>query len=219
MRSAWEEAYLLYEDRNSDLSQVRFSDLRVLAQLGGRGFVDDGAGLEDVAAGGYLERDVGVLLDEEYGRPLLVDLLDRLEDTLDEDGGEAHGGFVEEQESRTAHDGAADREHLLFAAGHGAGLLLDAFLEAREEFEDAVHILLYARAIVPVISTHLKVFANRHAVEDLASLRALGDTLRDHAVGGHSLDLLAREEDSSLPRRQDSVDGAQGGRLAGSVGA
>ena len=84
----------------------------------------------------------------------------------------------------TAHQGAADGEHLLLAAGHGAGLLLDTFFEAREEVEDAVHVLRAPEAIVPVVGAHLQVFEDRHAVEDLAPLRALGDALGDHVVGG-----------------------------------
>src|SRR3954447_18649417 len=53
------------------------------------------AGLEDVAAARHLERHHRVLLDEQDGRALLVDLHDRLEDALDEDRGEPHRRLVQ----------------------------------------------------------------------------------------------------------------------------
>src|SRR5918993_2121004 len=202
-----------------NLSEVGFADLGVFAQFFGRGGVDDGASFEDVAAGCYLQGHVGVLFDEEDGRSLLVDLLDGLEDALDEDGGEPHGRFVEEQEFRAAHEGAAYGEHLLLAAGHRAGFLLDAFAEAWEELEDAVHVFAHARVVVSVVGAHLQVLAHRHAAEDLAPLRALGDALGDHVVRREALYLLAGKHDLALPRRQDAVDGAQRGGLARAVGA
>jgi len=56
---------------------------------------------------------VGVLLDEERGSSLPVDLLDRLEDRVDEDRSEAEGGLVQEQDLRARYQGSADRKHLL----------------------------------------------------------------------------------------------------------
>src|SRR5918997_5561435 len=122
----------------SDLTEVSLADLRVLAQLLGGGGVDDGAGLQDVAAGGDLEGDVRVLLDEEDGGALGVDLLDDVEDALDEDGSQAHRGLVEEQELGAAHQGAPDGEHLLLPPAHRSGLLLDALLQAARELGQAV---------------------------------------------------------------------------------
>src|SRR5215210_2998632 len=203
--------------KSLDFSEVGFADLGVFAQFFGRVGVDDGAGFEDVAAGCYLQGHVGVLFDEEYGPSLFVDLLDGLEDALDEDGGEPHGRLVEKQEFRAAHEGAAYGEHLLLAARHGAGLLLDAFVKAREELEDAVHIIAYVDVVVSVVGAHLQVLADRHAVEDLAPFRALGYAFGDHVVRREALYLLAGEEDLTLPRRQDAVDGAQGGGLARAV--
>src|SRR5215207_8477426 len=85
-------------NRRLDLPQVRLADLRVLAQLLGWGGVDDGARLEDVAAGGDLERHVRVLLDEEDRGALLVYLLDDVEDPLDEHGRQAHRGLVQQEQ-------------------------------------------------------------------------------------------------------------------------
>src|SRR5919112_1558523 len=137
---------------------------------------------------------------------------------LDEDGGQTHRRLVQEQEFRAAHDSATYGEHLLLASGHGAGLLLHAFLQAWEELEDTLHVLPDARVVVSVVGTHLQVLSDRHATEDLAPFRALGDASGDHGVCGEALYLFAVEEDLTLPWRQDAVDGAQGGGLARAVG-
>src|SRR5918995_2224709 len=188
-----------------DLAEVRFADRGVLAQLRGRGGVHDRARLKDVAAGGDLERHVRVLLDEQERGALLVDLADDLEDPLYEQGRETHRGLVEEQEFGAAHEGAADGEHLLLAAAHGASLLLRALFEAREELEDAIHVLPYPGAVVSVVRAHLQVLEDGHAEEDLAPLRALGDALADHVVRGHALYLLPVEDHPALPRWKDAV--------------
>ena len=65
-----------------------------------------------------------------------ADVTDDVEDFLDEDRGEAHRGFVHQEELWLAHQGAADSQHLLFAAGEGTGKLLAALQEAREALED-----------------------------------------------------------------------------------
>src|ERR687886_195096 len=107
----------LYRRRELNPAQIRFAHLRVFAQLLGGGRLYDSAGLEDVAVGGDLQGDVGVLLDEQDGRALFVDLLDGMEDSLHQHRREAHRGLVQEEELRAAHEGAANGEHLLFTTG------------------------------------------------------------------------------------------------------
>src|ERR671914_270013 len=116
-------------------------------------------------------------------------------------------------------EGSSDGEHLLLAAAHRAGLLPGALLEAREEVEDAVHVLTDLGGVVAVVGAHLQVLEDGHAEEDPATLGALGDALADKLVRSGALNLLAVEDDLALPRRQDAVDRAQGGRLAGAVRA
>src|ERR671911_725661 len=74
----------------SSCSQIRLLDLGVLPQS--RGLVRErhAAGLENVGPLGDVEREVGVLLDQQDGGALLVDLGDRLVDALDEDRRDAH---------------------------------------------------------------------------------------------------------------------------------
>ncbi len=49
---------------------------------------------------------------------------------------EAERGFVQHQQARAAHQRAADRQHLLLAAGQGAAALGHALLEPRKQRED-----------------------------------------------------------------------------------
>ena len=57
---------------------------------------------------------------------------------------EAEGRFVEHQKIRPAHQGAADRQHLLFAAGKRAALLPVSFLEARKKAVNPFNVAGYA---------------------------------------------------------------------------
>ena len=74
--------------------------------------------------GWLFERDVGVLLYEQDRRSLMVDLLDGLEDAPLARG-RGPWRVRRGRQFRTAHQGAADREHLLLAAGQSTGLLFD----------------------------------------------------------------------------------------------
>ena len=79
---------------------------------------------------GALQRLRGVLLDEQDGGALLVDLGDDREDLRDEHRGEPHRRLVEQQHARARHERAADREHLLLATGERAARLRPAFEQA-----------------------------------------------------------------------------------------
>src|SRR6266508_1275942 len=64
-----------------------------------------------------------VLLDQQDGDAAAVDLGQALEDRRDHHGGQAQRRLIEQQQPRPGRQGAADRAHLLFAAGQGAGEL------------------------------------------------------------------------------------------------
>ena len=70
---------------------------------------------------------------------------------------------------------AADREHLLLAAGERPRLLALALGEAREEVEDAVEILVDVAALLALVGAHLEVLEHGHPREDAAALRRLRD--------------------------------------------
>src|SRR5258708_4641619 len=116
--------------RRSLDAEVRALDVGRAEQLLAGAGLHDRPGLEHIAAVGDLERLRRVLLDQEDGDALRVDLAHDLEDRLDEDRREAERRLVEHQELRLRHERAADREHLLLAAGERAREPRDALLEA-----------------------------------------------------------------------------------------
>src|SRR5712691_1884574 len=120
------------------LPKIRLSDLLVakkrLRVVGER----HRPGLEHIAAARHVQRHHGVLLDEQDGRALLVDLHDGLEDALHEDRREPHRGLIQAEQRGVRHQRTRDRDHLLLASGERARALLLALGEPREERVDAV---------------------------------------------------------------------------------
>ena len=84
----------------------------------------------------------GILLRQDDRQPFrLLDLVQDFADTLDDDRREAERRLVEQEDRRLRHQRAADREHLLLAAGQAAGALAGALLQAREIAEDPLDAL------------------------------------------------------------------------------
>ena len=125
--------------------------------------------------------------------------------------------LVEEQELGLGHQRAADREHLLLTAGHRARLLLLAFLQAREQVEDAVHVLGDAGLVLAQVGPEVEVLTHGHALEALAALRRLRDPERDDLLGRGPRDLLAHELDRARAWRREPGDRAQRRGLPGAV--
>ena len=117
------------------------------------------------------------------------------------------------------HQGAADRAHLLLAAGHRPRLLVAPLGESREEVEDAGDVVLERRAVVALEGSHLEVLEYRHAREEAAALGRLRDPRLDDRVGRLLCDLAPLEADRPFPGMIEADDRAQGGRLSGAVRA
>ena len=164
------------------------------------------------------ERLVRVLLHQEDGHPLLAQLLYGVEDLLDDDGGQPQGGLVQQQQARLAHQGAADGQHLLFAAGHGASALLQPLVQAREQGEYLIQqaVLL---GLVDEEGPHQQVLLHRQAGEDAAPLRHHGDVLAHDAGRAESVDLFPLEPDAAAAGLGFAAQCHQQGGLAGAVGA
>src|SRR5437867_4838728 len=146
-------------------AQIRSADIGVLRQLGRGSRQRDGAGLEHVPSVGDGERHRGVLLDQENRHSLAVDVADRVEDLLDEDGSQPHARLVEQQEPWVRHERPPDREHLLLAAREGAGYLSQALGQPWKQSEDPLEIGANA-GVAPEIGAHQEILANRQAIED-----------------------------------------------------
>src|SRR5690625_3027666 len=179
----------------------------------------DFAGLQHVAAVSDGQGDVGVLFDHEHADALVVHLFDDLEDAFDEQGREAHRWFVHQDELRAAHQGAAHGEHLLFPAGHGAAHLVEAFRQAREQFEHVIEVLLQLRAVLTQVGAHLQVLFHGQAREDAPVLRNDGHAAGDVFGGRHRVGPFAAEVHLAFAAADDAEDGFQGGGFAAGVAA
>src|SRR4051794_16812224 len=90
-------------------SEVGVLDGGVGLELAGRALRDDLTGLEDVAPGGEVEREVGVLLDEQDGGAGLDrDLAQALEDPLGHQRRQPERRLVEQQQTRPGHERPCD---------------------------------------------------------------------------------------------------------------
>ena len=176
------------------------------------------AGLEHVGVVGDLERGQGVLFDDQHGHALVPDPFDGFEDDVDEHRREPHRGLVEQQQGRVAQQRPGDGEHLLLAAGHGAGLLVDPLPQPGEQLEHPLPVLGDLRGVLARVRAEVEVLRHRHPVEDLATFGGLADAELDHLVAGDAVDGAALVDDLARHRAQQAGDGAQRGRLAGAVG-
>src|SRR6266851_966891 len=152
-------------------AQICFAHARILAQGRAGAARDDAAGLQHVAAARGLERVARVLLDQEHAHARIVDGADGAKDVLHDHRGEAERGLVEAEKFWLRHHGAAERQHLLLAAGERAGILRGAFGEAREHRKDVADQRAHAAGIAAMLeAAQLEVLAHGEERKDAASL-------------------------------------------------
>ena len=107
----------------------------------GRGAAEyDRAGIHDHHVVGKVERQLDVLLDQHDREPFGLQLRDGPADLVHDLRREALGRLVHQQHARIAHQGAADRQHLLLAAGERARILRVPLLQPREQAEYAIRV-------------------------------------------------------------------------------
>src|SRR5262249_9299327 len=127
---------------------------------------NDASGLHYVAAMRQSQGLMRVLFDEEDRRLLtLVDFANRIQDLLDDKRGQPERWLVEQQETRSAHQRAGDRQHLLFPTRQGSAALSLPLIEDWEQIEYPLEIVLEAGGI-GCRGTDLEVFQHRHPRED-----------------------------------------------------
>src|SRR5436190_4260970 len=186
----------------------------------------DASVLEDVTVVGVAQRDVGVLLGEKEAHPLLaVELLHDLEDFLDELRREAHRRLVQQDGLRPRHQRAADRGHLLLAAGGVAGLRVAPLLEPGEVRVDLLQLLTHAGAKIPArIGSGQQVFLDCKVLEAMPAFHHLADAALHQRRRIEPVDTVALMEDLALGDvaalgAQQVGDCLERGRLACAVGA
>src|SRR5262247_3548165 len=101
------------------------------------GLVHHHAALENDGAVGDAENFLRVLLDHNGGRALLAnDALERNQQLLHENGGQAFQRLVEEQDAGIENERAADGQHLLLAARKLVAEIALALAQTREHLVD-----------------------------------------------------------------------------------
>ena len=168
---------------------------------------------------GDLQRQMRVLLDEEDGHALLVDLLDDVEDGLHHGRRQAERWLVEEQEPGSRHQGARDRQHLLLAAGQRAGHLRRALLEDGEELEALLHVLRDALRVAPQEGAQEQVFRQGQVGKDAPTFGCVTEPARYEPVRLEPADGCPLVPDLPRGGPQHSAYRAQGRGLAGAVRA
>src|SRR5580700_1669152 len=119
------------------LAEIGFLDLAPAAQFGGGAFEDDASRFQHIAVIGDGERHARVLLDQQNRDAKLLSYARYApRQVLDHDRRQAERQLIDEQQFGLADDGAAEREHLTFAAGEEAGEPRPQLGERREELED-----------------------------------------------------------------------------------
>ena len=177
------------------------------------------AGFEKIGVLGELERQGGVLLDNEHrDAGLAVDLAQNPEQFFDDQRREAEGRFVEEHQPGPQHQGAADRQHLLLAAGQRAGLLVAALPEAREMAVDPLDIGGDAGAVAPGHRAELQILLDGDAQKRAAPLRYMRDPEPHDVLGRPAGDRFAVETDRAVGPHH-AAQRTQHRRLAGAIGA
>ena len=142
--------------------------------------------------------------------------------SCDEQRRQAHRRLVHQDHRGSGHQGAADRQHLLFAAGQIPGKAA-ALGQTREVAEDQLDVGLDL-AVAADECAEPEILQHRHVGNDAAAFHDLGnaaahDSLRFAAVGPHAVEHDLAAGDRAVLRLQESGDGLQHGRLAGAIRA
>ena len=113
--------------------------------------------------------------------------------SLTSSGRQPHRGLVHQDHLRARHQRAANRQHLLLAAGEITGEA-GALLQAREIPED--HVDVVADLVVAAgKGAEPQIFQRRHVGDDAAAFHHLEDAAADDLVGVDAVDALAVEDD------------------------
>ena len=133
--------------------------------------------------------------------------------------GEAHGGFIHQQDLGLGHQGAAHREHLLFTAGKRPGKLGLTLFQTGEKAVNILEVCPDAFGVFPGVCAKVKVLRDGLLGEDSPPLRNLGKTQPDNLVRSDPGQLLAVHLYASGSRMKQTGNRMHGRGLAGAVRA
>ena len=120
--------------------------------------------------------------------------------------GEPERGLVQQQQPRARHQRAADRHHLLLAAGERARGLAAPLGEDREELVHARQRGLARAPRLAAVAAHLEVLLHRHAGEEPPPLGDERDPVAAHQVRRHRAEVDAAEPELAAARPQEPGD-------------
>src|SRR5262245_96337 len=173
-------------------AEIALEHRAVGGELGARALVDHRAALEDRRPIGDREHLLRVLLDQDRRHALVADdATQRRQQLLDQDGGEPFQRLVEQDDARIEHERAADREHLLLAAGELVAEVAAAFGPPRERPVDAL-----GRPWAGPRDRG-EVLLDRERLEDVALLRHPADAGMRALVGPQRRDVAAVDRDAA----------------------
>src|SRR5215470_5708199 len=112
--------------------EIFMQHVLLVFQLVPGNFGHDAAVLDDVHPIGERRGEVKILLDEDDGVALLLELADDLAELLHDDRRQALGDLVEEEEPRAGAEDARHGQHLLLAAGEAHAGALAPLAQVRE---------------------------------------------------------------------------------------
>src|SRR5690606_19655062 len=87
----------------------------------------------DVVAVGQRQHGGQILVDAEEGQAGALELFERVPDIAPNQGGQAFGGLVQNQQPRVGHEGTPDGQHLLLTARQPCAGVIAPFLQTREQ--------------------------------------------------------------------------------------
>ena len=153
--------------------------------------------------------------------PVGVDALDQREQLLDQERREPERRLVEDQQLRLGHQAAADRQHLLLAAGERAGALRSAVRRGAEKSRTPCSRLWLAPRAAAAIGCRDRDSRARVMLGKMR--RPSGTWMRPRATiaagRSRSIAASAKSDGAAAHGAHHAGDGAVERRLAGAIGA
>src|SRR5262245_26986027 len=199
--------------------QISTLDDLLLGQLAGHAPERDVPPLHQQESMSYLQCHMCVLLDEQDGGSIVIELAHDVEYLCDDEGREPERRLVHEQHARPRHERAGDREYLLFPAGESSGQLLVSLAQPGEAGIHPLEISIDSGPVVALIGACEQVFAHAHLREDEPVLGHERDAVRDDSGRRKSDQLDAGELNRAAPRMQETGNRHHQRGLAGTVRA
>ena len=169
-----------------------------------------------------MQRRPGVLLHQKDGGSLVVQNFNDSEYFRHEHWGEAHGGFIQDEQFGPRHEGPCDSHHLLFPAAQGAGQLLGSNLEEWKYLVYPIKSLLnfsLGSVAVVQIGPQMEIVQDGQMGKELPAFRDLGNAQGDdldRRKGGYFRSFVA---DGTALRLDEAGNRFQKGCFTRAIGA